>query len=68
MIYNKQQEPLFEINTSCSPPSCLPTGVKSYNLIDVTRISNSWKVYLDPDTGKVYDGAEYYKQLLDMEN
>ena len=56
----RKREPLFEINYSTMPPSCLPTSIDQSGLIDITAIGDPWRRYLEPSTGRVHDGAEYF--------
>jgi hypothetical protein len=59
-----RNEPIYEINNSEFPPSCLPTSLDKSNLIDITCIGDQWRKYLDTSNGKVHDGAEYYAASL----
>ena len=48
------------------PPTCLPTRLDRSNLVDVTRISDSWSRWLDTQTGEMHDGAVYAAQAQRM--
>jgi len=43
-------------------PSFLPIGINTDSLVDITRVGDCWRRFIDPNTGKVHDGAEYYKK------
>lgn len=51
---------MFEIDLSISPPSCLPADVDRSKLVDITVLNDEWRVYVNPVTHKVYDGAKYH--------
>jgi hypothetical protein len=57
------EKPIFFVDHSTMPPTCLPTDVNTSNLMDVTGIGDEWKRYIDTQTGKVHDGAVYAKQM-----
>lgn len=44
---------------STTPPTCLPKDVFSGELVDITAVGDSYRVFLDPQTGVTHDGAEY---------
>lgn len=50
----------YEIDRSITPPSCLPAGIDKRYFLDVTKIGDKWRVYIDPKTNKVHDGAYYF--------
>jgi hypothetical protein len=50
------------------PPSFLPADLDRSGLVDITSIGDAFRVYLDPVTGKVHDGAVYYEQHLKEQN
>lgn len=54
------------MDQSESPPSFLPNNVDTSNLIDITGIGDSFRRYLNPNTGEIHDGAEYYKRYLEL--
>jgi hypothetical protein len=56
-------EPLYEVDHSTMPPSCLPTRLDRSNLVDITCIGDSWRRYLDTQTGETHDGAVYAAEL-----
>jgi hypothetical protein len=60
-IKSMAQQPLFEIDESISPPSCLPVGLDMSSLVDITAIGDSWRKYLHTESSRVYDCAEYYR-------
>lgn len=62
MPLHNQNHALYEVDLSVSPPSCLPTGTDKTKLRDVTLVGDTWRRYLDLETGKVHDGAEYYEK------
>lgn len=45
------------------PPICLPIGLDRGNLVDITRLGDAWRRYLDTQTGKVIDGAECWAMM-----
>jgi hypothetical protein len=51
---------LYTVDLSTMPPSCLPTDLDGSNLVDITRMGDPWRRYLDTHTGKTHDGAEYW--------
>lgn len=55
----------YIIDKSEAPWSCLPDSLDSSELIDITCVSDMWRVYIDNNTGRRHDGAVYYKQSLD---
>lgn len=59
-MFGRKHEPLFEIDYSTAPPSCLPTSIDRSGLIDITAIGDQWRKYIDPSTGRVHDGAKYF--------
>ena len=59
-------EPLYTVDHSTMPPTCLPTRLDRSNLVDVTRISDSWSRWLDTQTGEMHDGAVYAAQAQRM--
>lgn len=62
MTMNMKSEPLYEIDRSIFPPACLPTGIDKSNLVDVTRIGDQWRKYLDTSTDKLHDCAKYFAE------
>ena len=59
----KRPDPLYEIDLSLDPPSCLPSGIDMSSLIDVTQIQDRWKRYMDTKTKKLHICAEYYAKM-----
>ena len=55
--------PLFEIDKSVFPWSCLPYGIDASNFIDITAIGDGWRKYMDTSTGRIHDGEEYAKLM-----
>lgn len=51
--------PQFDVDHSTMPPSCLPTDLDRSNLMDITRLGDSWKRYVDTKTGETHDGSVY---------
>lgn len=49
----------YVIDHSEFPPSCLPSYVSRGSLIDITRVGDLWRRYLDPYSGQEHDGAVY---------
>lgn len=49
----------YVIDSSMSPPSCLPAEVDRAALIDITRVSDKWRRYFDPATRTEHDGTMY---------
>lgn len=62
-FFKPKPTPLYEIDNSQQPPSCLPAHLDKSNLIDITTLADPWRKYMDAVTGKIHDGAEYYKLL-----
>ncbi len=54
-----KNEQLYEEDHGTVPPICLPKGLDRSNFVDITRIGDSWRRYLDTQTGKMHDGAVY---------
>lgn len=50
--------PMYDIIPG-DPPSCLPSGMNRFDLVDITVIGDRWCRYLDTKTGKIHDGAVY---------
>ena len=59
-------EPLYTVDHSTMPPSCLPTNLDRSTLVDITCLGDSWRRYLDTQTGKTHDGAVYAAELQRM--
>lgn len=53
---------MFKRDNSVRPPICLPQSVDTTRMIDITVHGDRFRRYIDPATGKVYDGA-YFHQL-----
>lgn len=53
---------------SAWPVTILPEDVydRRAELVDVTAIGDAYRKFLDPVTGKVYDGAEYARKLDEL--
>lgn len=58
-----RSEPMYEVDHSTMPPSCLPTHLDRSSLVDITKLSDSWRVYLDTRTGQTHDGAVYAEEM-----
>ena len=56
-------DPLYTVDHSTMPPSCLPTHLDRSNLVDITQVFDSWRRYLDKRTGETHDGAVYAAEL-----
>lgn len=75
MIFPKPEQPRWEMTQERtvgylglpSAPTFLPTGIDRTGWIDITKITDRFRVFLAPN-GKVHDGAAYYalyeKELL----
>jgi len=63
-MFGFKDEPLFEVDRSRCPPSCFPTSLDKTSLVDITAVGDTWRKYMDKETGKVHDGAEYYRQAV----
>ena len=57
-------KPRWDLDTSTTPPSFLPAGLDRSDLVDVTRLGDAFRRYLDTITGRELVGAEYYAQYL----
>ncbi len=44
-------------------PSFLPEDLGTTDLLDITVLGNSYKRYLNPVTGEIYGGQEYWEQM-----
>jgi hypothetical protein len=55
-------KPAWEFDRSTSPPSFYPAGMEVNNLVDVTRVGDIFRRYLDPASGRIHDGAEFFKR------
>lgn len=53
---------VFVVNLDLSPPSCLPAGLDTSGLHDVTCVGDAWRRYLDPCTGALHDGKVYAEE------
>ena len=49
---------------STTPPTCLPEGLSTFSLVDITTTGDLWRVFLDPETGVIHDGSEYAKAIV----
>jgi len=59
---NKSPTPGYVIDLSGDKPSCLPMGIDKGDLVDITRLSDTWRRYASKtQPGVVYDGAIYAK-------
>lgn len=56
-------EPMYTVDRSTMPPSCLPTHLDRSNLIDITHVDDAWRRYLDTQTGTTHDGAVYAEKM-----
>lgn len=43
-------------------PSFLPAGFDTSNLVDITTITDPFRVYFDSESGKTFRGADYHAQ------
>lgn len=55
----------FIISSNGARKSCFPVGLNTAYFVDITCVSDEWQKYLDTNTGKVHDCAEYYKMYLE---
>lgn len=53
----------YKFDPSTAPPTLLPAGLPMENLVDITRVGDPYRRFLDQITGKVHDGAEYRKLI-----
>lgn len=58
----------YTVDHSTMPPSCLPTRIDVRTLVDITRLGDSWRRYLDTQTGETHDGAVYAAELQRLAN
>jgi hypothetical protein len=54
----------YEINFE--DRTCLPSDLDKSNFVEMTVIGDSWRQFLDAETGKVHDCSEYYKLSLEQ--
>lgn len=54
----------YTIDRSLMPPSCLPTGLHR-ELVDITKLGDNWRVYIDRQTGEIHDGAVYFARAME---
>lgn len=65
LSFSKPPEPRWTYTAperSGDVPSFLPTGLDISGMQDITCVSDAYKVYLDPITGKRHDGADYARE------
>lgn len=62
MPVTNSKQPFWTLDLSCSPPSFLPEGLDTSDFIDITTLSDPYKVYLDDGTGKIHRGEDYIKK------
>lgn len=55
-------KPEYEVNRNIIPPSCLPVDLDA-NLVDITCIGDTWRRYVDAETGDIHDGAKYWAEV-----
>lgn len=60
--------PMYEVDVSLTPPSCLPAGVDRGDFVDITTVGAPWRVYLDTQTGTVHDGSVYAAEMNSTAN
>lgn len=56
----------YTIDHSTMPPSFLPADLDRSNLIDVTRLQDPFRRYMDVRTGEIHDGAVYAAAAVEM--
>lgn len=44
-------------------PICLPSNLDRSNLVDITRLGDAYRRYLDTTNGRIHDGAEYRRKI-----
>ena len=54
----------YEINKSATPWTCFPEELDTSGFIDISTVGSPWGKFLDPETGKTHDCAEYYKRAM----
>lgn len=61
------EAPEFTIeHDGIGPPICLPSNMDRSNLLDITRVGDSYRRYMDAQTGVIYDGAEYVRRASEQ--
>lgn len=55
-----QPRPLPPYTVNMQERTCFPTGMDTSSLVDVTRLTDTWRRFIDPDTGKEFDCAKYW--------
>ena len=54
----------YVIDRSQQPPMCLPRHVyETKDLLDITQVQDTFRRYIEKDTGKEHDGAVYAQQM-----
>jgi hypothetical protein len=63
---NARKEPRWELTQGAhlQAPTFLPAGISREGWIDITTISDPFRVFVAP-SGKVHRGADYYKIYLE---
>lgn len=62
---------LYYMDVSNYPKLCLPEPLydRLYeDLIEVTAIGDTWKKFMNLESGKVYDCQDYYQALLILDD
>lgn len=57
----RNNEPPYVLNTDSIPPSFLPSGLDMKDLIDITKTTDRYKVFMNIKTGEVHDGLKYFE-------
>ena len=52
------------IDRTEDPPVCLPTSAPRERLLDITPVGAPWRIFVDPESNRRYDGAVYFRNLI----
>lgn len=64
--HNTTGGPLYIADFSTEPPSFLPTDLDRGNLMDITRLGDAFRRYVDTQTGQIHDGAAYAAEFTKL--
>lgn len=57
-------EPTYVIDLSVVPRTCFPAGLNTADLIDMSRVGDTWGRFFDLKNDKIHDCEEYYQRML----
>lgn len=56
----------FRLDYTQTPPVCLPADLDMTDLIDMTSMTDRWRVYFNTQTNEHHIGARYFAELEKM--